>query len=197
MFTDAKKVACFNLKAKVLLNTSAWLALASMIAGAPSAMTADVTSSPSGERVAVSYGKVPLSFEPNQGQTDARVKFLSHGSGYSLALMEGEVVLNLERQQAGTPGGRPAPSVDTLRMKLVGANSSIAAAGAEPLPGVVSYFIGNDPSEVASGIPTYGKVNYAQVYPGVDLVFYGNQRQLEYDFVVSRGRGRQSYTLAD
>lgn len=186
MFTNAKKVACFNLKA-VLPNASAWLAVASMIAGVPSAMTADVTSSPSGERVAVSYGKVPLSFEPNEGQTDARVKFLSHGSGYSLALMEGEVVLNLERQQAGIPGGRPELSVDTLRMKLVGANSSIAAAGAELLPGVVSYFIGNDHRRWHTGIATYGKVNYAQVYPGVDLVFYGNQRQLEYDFVVSAG----------
>ena len=187
MFTDTKKEACFSLKAKVLWNTSVWLALAGLIAGAPGAMTADVTSSPSGGRVAVSYGKVPLSFEANQGQTDARVKFLAHGSGYSLALMEGEVVLNLERQQAGIPGGRPKPSVDTLRMKLAGANGSAAVTGAEPLPGVVSYFIGNDPQQWRPGIPTYGKVNYAQVYPGVDLVFYGNQRQLEYDFVVSAG----------
>lgn len=187
MFTNAKKVACFNLKAKVLSNTSVWLAVASMILGAPRAMTADVTSPPSGERVAVSYGKVPLSFEANQGQTDARVKFLSHGSGYSLALMEGEVVLNLERQQARIPGGRPEPSVNTLRMKLVGANGSAAIAGAEPRPGVVNYFIGNDPRKWHSGIPTYGKVSYAQVYPGVDLVFYGNQRQLEYDFVVAPG----------
>ncbi len=184
MFSNSRILPCFNVKARVLSNTSGWLAVACMIVGASSAMTADVISSPSSERVAVSYGKVPLSFEANQGQTDARVKFLSHGSGYSLALMEGEVVLNL---QAGIPGGRPKPSVDTLRMKLVGANRSTAATGAEPLPGVVSYFIGNDPQKWQSGIPTYGKVNYAQVYPGVDLVFYGNQRQLEYDFVVAAG----------
>ena len=62
-----------------------------------------------------------------------------------------------------------------------------AARGLVPQPGVVSYFIGNDPKNWRSGIPTYGKVNYAQIYPGVDLVFYGNQRQLEYDFVVAPG----------
>jgi uncharacterized protein (TIGR03437 family) len=56
-----------------------------------------------------------------------------------------------------------------------------------PQPGVANYFIGNDPKNWRSGIPTYGKVNYAQIYPGVDLVFYGNQRQLEYDFVVAPG----------
>jgi hypothetical protein len=72
-------------------------------------------------------------------------------------------------------------------MKLVGANSDAAVAGVDRQPGVVSYLIGNDPKKWHSGIPTYGKVNYVQIYPGVDLVFYGNQRQLEYDFIVAPG----------
>ena len=72
-------------------------------------------------------------------------------------------------------------------MSLIGANAKANAVGLAPQPGVVSYFIGNDPKNWRSGIPTYGKVNYAQIYPGVDLVFYGNQRQLEYDFVVAPG----------
>jgi uncharacterized protein (TIGR03437 family) len=123
---------------------------------------------------------VPLSFEPNQGQLASTVQFLSRGSGYALFLTPGQVVLNLELQQ-------PAASVDTLRMSLIGANPTANAVGQAPQPGVVSYFIGNDPKNWRSGIPTYGKVKYPQIYPGVDLVFYGNQRQLEYDFVVAPG----------
>jgi uncharacterized protein (TIGR03437 family) len=122
---------------------------------------------------------VPLSFEPNQGQAASTVQFLARGSGYALFLAPGKVVLNLERQQ-------PA-SADILRMSLIGANPKANAVGLAPQPGVVSYFIGNDPKNWRSGIPTYGKVNYAQIYPGVDLVFYGNQRQLEYDFIVAPG----------
>src|ERR1035438_1576738 len=124
---------------------------------------------------------VPLSFEPNQGQLDSTVQFLTRGSGYALFLTPGKVVLNLERQQP------QAASVDTLRMSLIGANPKANAVGLAPQPGVVSYFIGNDPKKWRSGIPTYGKVKYPEIYPGVDLVFYGNQRQLEYDFVVDPG----------
>src|ERR1019366_3923911 len=125
---------------------------------------------------------VPLSFEPNQGQLTSTVQFLSRGSGYALFLTPGKLVLNLERPQAA-----PSASVDTLRMTLIGANPQSNAVGLAPQPGVVSYFIGNDPKNWRSGIPTYGKVEYPQIYPGVDLVFYGNQRQLEYDFVVAPG----------
>ncbi len=143
-----------------------------------------------GKRVAASYMKVPLSFEANQGQTDPAVKFVSRGSGYSMFLTRDEMVLNLERQKASPKdAGKPPAlsSLDSIRMKLVGASASADVSGADPLPGVVSYFIGNDPKKWHTGITTYGKVRYAQVYPGVDLVFYGNQRQLEYDFVVAPG----------
>jgi uncharacterized protein (TIGR03437 family) len=134
---------------------------------------------------------VPLSFEPNQGQLASAVQFLSRGSGYAVFLTPGEVVLNLERQQSAPSGAKgPTPqaaSVDTLSMSLIGASPQAGAVGLAPQPGVVSYFIGNDPKNWRSGIPTYGKVSYPQVYPGVDLVFYGNQRQLEYDFAVAPG----------
>lgn len=123
----------------------------------------------------------PLSFEPNQGQAAPTVQFLARGSGYALFLTPGKVVLTMERQ-------RPAAgSAGTLRMSLIGANAQAKAVGQARQPGVVSYFIGSDPKKWRSGIPTYGKVTYAQIYPGVDLVFYGNQRQLEYDFVVAPG----------
>jgi hypothetical protein len=130
-------------------------------------------------RVAGNYGQVPLSFEPNPGQSDANVKFLARGSGYSLFLTPGEAVLSLERSNSA--------AADTLRMKLLGANTTARATGVDMQAGVINYFVGNDAKKWHTGIPTYGKVNFAGIYPGIDLVFYGNQRQLEYDFVVKPG----------
>ncbi len=163
-------------------------------------------------RLVEAYGKLPLSFEANQGQTGSEVKFLSRGSGYSLFLTANEAVLSLkpsrDRKGAVTPvrlqnksgplanargsdraaepdQATPEPSV--LRMKLVGANPSPQVAGLDELPGKSNYFIGNDPAKWRTNIPTYAKVKYEEVYPGIDLVYYGNQRQLEYDFVVAPG----------
>lgn len=124
----------------------------------------------------------PLSFEPNQGQAMSTVQFVSRGSGYALFLAAGDVVLNLERRQPSS-----ATAAGVLRMRLVGANATANATAEERQTGVVSYFLGNDPKKWRTGIPTYGRVSYSQVYPGVDLVFYGNQRQLEYDFIVAPG----------
>jgi hypothetical protein len=114
---------------------------------------------------------VPLSFEPNQGQAAAAVQFVSRGPGYALYLGSGEAVLKL----------------DAVRMSLLGGSVHAHAEGLARQSGVVNYLIGNDPKKWRTGIPTYGKVRYAQIYPGVDLLFYGNQRQLEYDFVVAPG----------
>jgi hypothetical protein len=177
---------------KVLTRSHAWRATGALLAALSltcgTAAYASSAAAPIAKHTSASYDQIPLSFEPNQGQTDASVKFLSRGPGYSLFLTKDEVVLNLERQNASaaTISQKPA-SIDTLRMKLVGANSSANVTGLESQSGVVSYLIGDDPKKWHTGIETYGKVNFAQVYPGVDLVFYGNQRQLEYDFVVAPG----------
>ena len=125
------------------------------------------------------YGKLPLIFEPNRGQTDAQVKFLSRGPGYRLWLTAAEAVLSLHG-----PGDRS----HALRIKLLGAEPEPKVTGAAPLPGRSNYFIGKDPSKWRTGVPHFAKVRYDGVYPGVDLVFYGtSQRQLEYDFVVAPG----------
>ena len=76
---------------------------------------------------------------------------------------------------------------DVVRMQLAGANPELHPIGTEPLPGTANYFLGNDPAKWHTGVPTYARVRYRGVYPGVDLVYYGNQRQLEYDFVVAPG----------
>ncbi|HUA57713.1 MAG TPA: SBBP repeat-containing protein [Verrucomicrobiae bacterium] len=142
---------------------------------------------PRDNRPTATFLRAGLSFEPNQGQAAAAVQFLSRGSGYELFLAPGKVVLNLERQRRAI-GREPGPALaDSLRMSLVGANPKAGATGLARQTGVVNYFIGNDPKQWRVDIPTYGKVDYAQVYPGIDLVFYGNQRQLEYDFVVAPG----------
>ena len=135
------------------------------------------------------YGQVPLSFEANQGQTAAQVQYLTRGSGYSLFLTATGSVLSLQPPAAATdPTAAPAPATGVaLAMTLVGSNPQAAAVGQNPLPGTSNYFVGNDPSQWRTNIANYGRVAYRDVYAGVDLVYYGNQQQLEYDFVVAPG----------
>jgi hypothetical protein len=142
--------------------------------------------------IADSYGKLPLRFEANEGQTDPQVKFLSRGPGYDLFLTATTAVLTLRKSQSPPPDnlGAPAPakdspSVSVLRLKMIGANPEARVAGQDELPGKVNYLIGNNPEKWHANIPIYGKVYYKEIYPGVDMVYYGNQRQLEYDFVIA------------
>ena len=81
-------------------------------------------------------------------------------------------------------------------MTLVNANRGSEAAGRDALPGKSHYLIGSDPAKWRTNVPTYAKVGYEDVYPGVDLVYYGNQGQLEYDFVVAPGADPRVITLA-
>src|SRR6266567_1432074 len=155
------------------------------------------------QRLAENYGKVSLSFEANQGQTDPRVKFLSRGSGYTLFLTGDEAVLALRSRQSSVVSSQLQKTTDhglrttdTLRMKLVGANRAGNVTALDELLGKTNYFIGNDPKKWRTDVPTYGKVKYEGVYPGVDLVYYGNQRQLEYDFVVAPGADPKAIQLA-
>jgi len=145
-------------------------------------------------RILGSYGNLPLRFEQNQGQFDQPVKFLSRGSGYSLFLTSSEAVLSLRnRQQSGVDQSGPPESkkentgirAATLRIGLVGDNPAPTVVGMEELTGKSNYFIGNDPHKWRTNVPNYAKVKYKEVYPGIDLVYYGNQGQLEFDFIVA------------
>jgi uncharacterized protein (TIGR03437 family) len=122
----------------------------------------------------------PLSFEANQGQTDPAVNFLSRGDGYALFLTPNSAVFKLRSSRENS-----APSV--VRMNLAGADPQARVSGTDTLPGTVNYFLGNDPNKWISGVSTFGRVNYRQIYRGIDLVYYGTQRQLEYDFIVAPG----------
>lgn len=144
------------------------------------------------EQLVGSYGKLPLSFEVNQGQTDRRVRFLSHGSGYGFYLTARGAVLALQR--SGLQPGKQAQA-SVLKMELIGANEKAEVIGLGELPAKSNYFIGNDPKKWRTNVPNYAKVRYANVYPGVDLVYYGNQGQLEYDFVVRPGADPRQIAL--
>jgi hypothetical protein len=123
------------------------------------------------------YSHLPLSFEANRGQADGRVKFISRSSAYTLLLNSDESVF----------ASRSTKPSSALHVKLVGANPAATISGVDELPGKSNYFIGNDRSKWLTGVPNYSRVKYRDAYPGVDLVYYGNQKQLEYDFVLAPG----------
>jgi hypothetical protein len=116
------------------------------------------------------------------------VKFLSRGNGYALFLTSDSAVFKLR-------SFRENSSSAVVRMKLAGANSEAKINGAQALAGTVNYFMGNDPSRWTTGVTTFGKVNYQQIYRGIDLVYYGTERQLEYDFIVAPNADPQQIAL--
>lgn len=120
------------------------------------------------------YGHLPMAFEPNLGQTDPRVKFMARGSKYGLFLTNHEAVLSLSHNSP-------------VQMSLVESNPNAEVAGTDALPGKSNYLIGKDPSRWHRDIPQFARVRYSQVYPGIDLVYYGKQGALEYDFQVAPG----------
>jgi hypothetical protein len=174
----------------------------------------DTTSFGTKAVVRTAYDNFPLSFEANQGQSDAPVKFLSHGRGYHVALAPTETVITLrslggsgEAEKRGNKErGKEARSTPqsasrnlqttVLRLQLVGANPQATVSGVDELPGRVNYITGQDQTKWRTNIPTYAKVHYENVYPGVDLVYYGNdQRRLEYDFHVAAGADPKTIRL--
>jgi hypothetical protein len=165
-----------------------------------------LTNSSTGKRAPIAtLLTAPMSFEANQGQTDLSVNFIARGSGYTLFLTPTESVMVLQQREAKEPADtydplaslEPVPiKQSVVRMKLEGANHAPAVSGMEPMPGIVNYFIGNDPAKWRTKIPTYAKVNYQQVYPGIDVAYYGNQGKLEYDFIVAPGADPNQIRLA-
>ncbi len=152
--------------------------------GSAATVSAHASSAKAVPQGLVNYSHLPLMFEPNRGQTDARVRFLARGSGYGLYLTAQEAVLAL--QHSALDSRRPALT-SAISMKLVGATSPAEPAGEIQLPGKSNYFIGNDPANWHRDIPQFARVRYRNVYPGIDVVYYGNRGRLEYDFEVEPG----------
>jgi hypothetical protein len=147
-------------------------------------------------RTPQAYAALPLTFETNVGQTDPRVRFISRGAGYSIFLTGDEAVVSLATPSAGTAHAPRAAGQAALAMKFLGARSAAQVSGLERLPARVNYFVGNDPARWHTGVPSYARVKYTALYPGVDLIYYGNQQSLEYDLVVSPGANPDAIRIA-
>jgi hypothetical protein len=177
------------------------------IAGASAAVAGQAR--PGSEPAPPRYGKLPLGFEANQGQVDSEVRYFARGANSALFLTAQEAVLTLSASidrpslprpatanrlarlatpAPQRPGGAAPPDRSTIRMKLLDANPCPSIDGVDELPGKTNYITGSDPKKWRTEIPTYGSVRYRNEYPGIDLIYHGNQRQqLEYDFVVAPG----------
>ncbi len=151
----------------------------------------------SAARLTEAYGKLPLYFEPNLGQAPSGVWYLTRTPGATILLRDTEAVIQLRRVGADSkaqftkPGEKsPGPRKSEgaiVRMRLAGATAPQRVEPLEKLPGISNYFVGRDPKQWRTDIPQYQRVRYEQVYPGVDLVYYGNGPQLQYDFTLEPG----------
>ena len=133
------------------------------------------------------FSKLPMAFEQNQGQTDPQVKFIARGPGYTAFLTEDEAVLKLKASKTNEA---------VMRMHMVGANRTAKIQPEDQLPGKNNYLIGNDRSKWHTNVATFSKVRYQDVYPGIDVVYQGDQGRFRYDFVVKPGASPSSIRMA-
>ena len=192
-------------------------------AGATPASSTAAVEAVTRARVEKAYGQLPMAFEANAGQTNAAVDFLARGQGYTVFLTEGGgATLSLATGSVSTdrthrpecltigdsPAKFPAPLAGcdeaedapalrsaTLRLALVGGSATSRGAGGEALPGKVNYFTGGHPANWRTSIATFSRVTFPEVYPGIDIAYYGNQQQLEYDFIVKPGADPEQVRL--
>ncbi len=172
--------------------------LACIVAWAAHAQSALSTESisPAAKQKLAHYEQLPLGFEPNVGQTSTQVQWLSRSPNYTLFLTGPDAVLQLSKvAPAAKPGGSPKIATTALRMILLGGNLASSSTGQEPQTGKVNYFTGNNSADWHRDVSLYGKVRFQQVYPGIDLAYYGHQGQLEYDFIVAPGADASSIRL--
>jgi hypothetical protein len=139
------------------------------------------------QALAKAYGKLPMQFEPNVGQASSAARYVAHGRGYSLAISPDTAVLSLRNGKNAKPSG--------LAMNLVGANAAADLQGAQATDSRTNYLIGNDPAKWHTDVANFSQVRASSVYPGVDIVYYGNGEHLEYDFVVAPGASTDAIKL--
>lgn len=188
----------------LLITLSGYLVRSSLAQQSVSESKTSRNEGSSGAQISDHYGKLPLTFEANEGQTDRQVKFLSRGAGYDLFLTSAEVVLTLRKAQppafdkfksspaSSELSSTPAEQVSVLHLRMIGANPNTRVEGQDELPGKINYLVGDDQNKWHTNIPIYRKVHYAEIYPKVDLVYYGNRTELEYDFIVAPGGNLQA-----
>jgi len=161
-------------------------------------------------RASETYGKLPLSFIQNKGQTDSSVRFYERGPGHAVFFTTEGVSLNLVRSEKAVVGSRTedvrqkpdklsatkTAASDTVRLRPLNANPNPKIIADAPQESKINYFIGKDATKWKTNIPTYGAVVYKEIYKGIDIKFYGNNRQLEYDIIVSPGADPSTVKLS-
>jgi hypothetical protein len=177
------------------------LGLAAFGQTSPATVPSPAKAAPSTQAL-IHYGQLPLSFEPNRGQTSSNVQWLARGPEYTLFLTGSDAVLEMnkitpaKRDSADPKELRPSISSSVVRMSLLGASASQRATGEDLQSGKANYFTGRDPAKWQHDVPMYGKVHMQGVYPGVDLKYYGHRGELEYDFVVAPGADASAIKLS-
>ena len=153
--------------------------------------TRPLWSAPTTSAILKSFGALPMRFEPGEGSTNPAKQFISRGLQYQLVLSATDMRLRL-------PAHRHETSIHSasIRLRFLGANPRSMVHAEEMLPTKTHYFIGNSPSQWRMNIPTYARVHYESIYPGIDLVYYGTQQQLEYDVIVAPGADLRALRLA-
>ncbi|MDQ2947923.1 MAG: SBBP repeat-containing protein, partial [Acidobacteriota bacterium] len=184
------QISSSRLRVRILLVLSSWLFLSVAAVGAPVA------------KVPTSSGflksDLPLAFEPNQGQFDPRIRYLCSMPGFSLYLTNDGAILSLDTNgtRAHAKASESGTVSSTASLRLVGASRQFEPEALDRLPGSTNYLIGNDRSRWLTGIAQYRRVQYRQVYPGIDVIYYGDGRKLEYDFKLRPGADPEKIRLA-
>jgi Beta-propeller repeat len=155
-------------------------------ATAAATATATAASANAKARAVETLGALPLRFEANSGQFDSATTFAARGLGYGLSLTATGAVLSLRDT---------ADRSSIVSLSLVGGRAASSITPLDALPGAIHHYHGNDPSAWRTGVRAYSRVRYAGVYDGIDLVYYGNQQRLEYDFEVAPGRDPNAIRL--
>lgn len=131
-----------------------------------------------GYSYSAAYGQIPLSFEANEGQVPSEYSFVAHGAAYDSYFAPRGVLIAMH----STTGAANRQ----VRISFGGGGAS-TPHGVDILPTRTNYFIGNDPARWQTNVPSFGRIRYERVFPGVDVAFYGRRKQLENDFIVQPG----------
>lgn len=196
-----KPIIVIGVIAAIMTTGLFWARHAPNLAGASAPAASLLTS----QAASLHYARLPLSFAPVEQPTQG--KFMARGAGYAVALEPTQATFLLKSKTTRQPRTslhdkrlqpRLASGKQTelrLQMHLAGANPTAVAEALERLPWEANYFRGNNPTQWRRNVAQYAKVKYSQVYPGIDLIYYGTGQQLEYDFVVAPGTTPQAIQL--
>ena len=162
------------------------------------------------------FGKMPLYFIPNQGQMDAQVAYYLQGKDKTIYFTSEGLTYLLSERRAGEEIAEKTASVKehlvinpaerelrsrrdqrrfAVKLDFVGANADVRPSGEEKTGAVISYFKGK-PEEWKAGLPTYSRIVYKDLWPGIDVAYYGTVDKMKYEFVVHPGSDPSLIRLA-